>query len=185
MMLGVYSVIFLYGVTTGSGWIHMDHGATAQHGCLQIVEKLANDFLVSVYCVCKCSQSFFSCFLLIFQGLISNFPLHSISFVSASYSLIFPLFSFQECIECPYLCPCKQKGETAAEVEFLCRSQADRPHHTLVSGQPGAKMALRSLTLKSPWEDTDPKYSSSCLLWEAKGRKPNFSLQPSCCYFAR
>lgn len=44
------------------------------------------------------------------------------SFLSASLLLPPTHSGFQECIECPYLCPCKQKGEPAAEVEFLRRS---------------------------------------------------------------
>lgn len=97
-------------------------------------------------CVCVYSHTlsmhFF--FFLISQGFTCHFSLLPLFFLPHSL-LFFSLCSgFQECIECPYLCPCKHKGEPAAEVEFLCRSQADRPHHTLASGQPRAKMALYS-----------------------------------------
>lgn len=45
-----------------------------------------------------------------------------------------PGSSFQECTECPYLCPCKHAGEPAAEAAFLRRSQTDGSQHTLLSG---------------------------------------------------
>lgn len=55
---------------------------------------------------------------------------------------------FQECTECPYLCPCKHKGEPGAEAEFLCRSQAARPRHTLASRRLTAIVALSSYYYK-------------------------------------
>lgn len=49
---------------------------------------------------------------------------------------------FQECIECPYRCPCKQKGEPAAEVEFLHRSQGRLCELQPTRQHPRAIMAL-------------------------------------------
>lgn len=54
-----------------------------------------------------------------------------------------PGSGFQECTECPYLCPCKHAGEPAAEATFLRRSQTDGSQHALLSGS-GASSAVHA-----------------------------------------
>lgn len=51
-----------------------------------------------------------------------------------------PGSGFQECTECPYLCPCKHEGEPAAEAAFLRRSQTDGSQHALPA--PGASNSV-------------------------------------------
>lgn len=51
-----------------------------------------------------------------------------------------PCSGFQECTECPYLCPCKHEGEPAAEAKFFCRSQAGGSRSCTVNLTVGAHM---------------------------------------------
>lgn len=105
-------------------------------------------FTVPEECIrCELVCVFIATHLLPTDSLISrSFMSHFLSLLHPFLPLCLLFFSLsscsQECIECPYLCPCKHKGEPAAEVEFLCRTQADRLHHTLASRQPTAKRAL-------------------------------------------
>lgn len=130
----------------------MKDSDTAHHNCLQMVEeatkKSSHHVASSMYAlVCVSSHTGF-CIIDVFisRGFISHFPFFVSHFLPCACSLSLsvllpPSLQSQECTECPYLCPCKHKREPVAEVEFLCRSQAGRPHHTLASRQPAAKMA--------------------------------------------